>query len=135
VVLTKAGPSVYIERLRPDDMTGAFLAQLPDVPPARGTSICAPPVEPAQHSIMTRARSSIRDDRHRLEALMKQPRTGGAKLYGARRDHRGIRQRSTNWITVVDTQSGRWVTYLTEDGAINAVPGTRQILASQLTKL
>lgn len=134
VVLAKTGDSVHLERLRPGDMIGAFVAQLPDVPPARGAPIRVPPPGPAPQTIMARVQST-RDSRRKLEAVMRQPRIGGAKLYGARRDHLGARQRSANWITVVDAQSGRWVTSRSGDGTVNAVPGTRQVLVSKLMEL
>jgi hypothetical protein len=135
VILKRTHESVHIERPKPKDMVAAFLAQLPSARPARAAPIFVPRSEPARRGLMVANRPSRKDDRVRLVALMKEPRTSGSMLYCARRDHAGTRRRSPTWITVVDARSGRWIIYVTPDGAVNVVPGTQKALTEKLVTL
>jgi hypothetical protein len=141
-LLARNGDTVHIERVRPEDLIGAFLAQLPEVPPARAAAISVRAQDigkaPERRGYMVRNRPGVDPHLRRLNAVMKEPRLGGGKLYTAHRDHTGARWRSKSWITVVDVLSGRWAIYTTGEGeqrCVNAVPGTRQFLASRLAAL
>jgi hypothetical protein len=135
LVLKRTGQSVHLEQVRPERVIGALLDQLPEVPAAREAPICVPPGEPVRNGFLIRNRPSAKDDRVRLAKLVRQPRVGGGMLYAASRDRTGTRRRSREWITIIDTGTGRWVIYVASDGAVIAVPGTRQVLAGKLAEL
>ena len=70
----------------------------------------------------------------RLDALLEAQRLHVAKVYAARRDDAGNRQRSERWVTVLDLVDGRWALTVRRN-RINARPGTPRLLAENLTDL
>lgn len=144
IVVTRTGDSVRLEPADPDRLVETLVRRLPDVPPGHGDSVSVLAAEFASRgdrqpgSIMRRSGSGRSDQARRLDALLKEPRLGGAKLYAAARDRAGVRSRSVEWLTVLDLVTGRWVVYPTlgrGERAINAVPGTPQLLATKLGEL
>lgn len=144
VTVTRTGDTVRFEPADPDRLVEAFVQRLPEVPAGRGDSVSVLATEFASRggrqagSIMRRSGSGRSDQARRLDALLKEPRRGGAKLYAAARDRAGVRTRSAEWLTVLDLTGGRWVVYPTlgrGERAINAVPGTPQLLATKLGEL
>ncbi len=144
VAVVRGGERVRFEVVDPDRLVEAFVQRLPDLRPATGDSVSVLATEFANRSsrqagsIMRRTGSGRSDSARRLDALLKEPRTGGAKLYAAARDRTGVRTRSAEWLTVLDLDAGRWLVYPTlgrGERAINAVPGTPHLLATKLGEL
>lgn len=147
VVLTRVGEQVQIAKADPNLLVETLIRELPDVPAGRGDSISVREADnesassrPAGGSVMRRAGGPRRPEQARqLDELLNAPRIGLAKLYAARRDQYGDRVRSRDWITVIDLPThGRWLVYPTlgrGERAINAIPGTPQLLATKLTEL
>ena len=144
VAVVRTGERVRFEAVDPDRLVEALVQRLPDVRPGSGDSVSVLATEFANRSsrsegsIMRRTGSGRSDSARRLDALLKEPRTGGAKLYAAARDRAGVRTRSAEWLTVLDLAAGRWLVYPTlgrGERAVNAVPGTPQLLAAKLGEL
>jgi hypothetical protein len=144
VAVVRTGDRVRFEVADPERPAEGLVHRLPDVRAGLGDSISVLDTEFRARggrepgSIMRRSGSGRSDGARRLDALLKEPRTGGAKLYAAVRDRAGVRMRSAEWLTVLDLAGGRWVVYPTLGRgarAINAVPATPQLLAAKLDEL
>jgi len=143
VAVVRAGDRVRFEVAEPDRLVESLVDRLPGAPGGRGESVSvlatafgASGRQPG--SIMRPSGSGRSDAARRLDALLKEPRLGGAKLYAAARDRAGVRSRSAEWLTVLDLASGRWVVYPTlgrGERAFNAVPATPRLLAAKLGEL
>lgn len=87
---------------------------------------------------MRRAAGARPESARRLDALLDARRASVTKLYAAKRDADGIRQRSERWVTVLDLVDGRWVLTVRQSRqgrCIRAVPGAGQVLNSGLREL
>ncbi|OLF11262.1 ESX secretion-associated protein EspG [Actinophytocola xanthii] len=128
--------------IRPEELTRAFLAQLPAVPPAAGRLVSAPyqeflaTVDPAEDGFAgfgTRQSPEVRT----IRAVLDRPRTGGGSLYTAGRTSAvGSRQRADQPLNYVDTTTGRWLTQLdlTANGTLAVLrPGSVDLVAEYLT--
>ncbi len=144
VTVVRSGDRVRFEVTEPDRLVEALVHRLPNVRAGAGDAVSVLATEfgsrsgRAAGSIMRRTGSGRSDGARRLDALLKEPRVGGAKLYAAARDRAGVRSRSAEWLTVLDLAAGRWVVYPTlgrGERAINAVPATPHVLAAKLSEL
>ena len=144
VAVVRVGDRVRFEPADPERLAEGLALRLPDAWAARGDAVSVLDNEFRARSnrepgsIMRRSGSGRSDGARRLDALLKEPRVGGAKLYAAARDRAGVRTRSTEWLTVLDLAGGRWVVYPALGRgarAINAVPATPQLLAAKLDEL
>ena len=140
--LTRRGDRVAFRRIGPDRLAAALLEQLEEVPPGRGEAISVREVEVARvgpRPVLRRASDAARSEQaRRLDALLRAPRRGGAKLYAARRDDAGNRVRSRAWLDLVDLPDGRWAVYTTTsrgERTIHAVTATAQFVAERLDDL
>lgn len=73
-----------------------------------------------------------------LDALLKAQRVAVSKLYTAKRDMNGVRQRSERWLTVLDLVDGRWalsVSQVRGERWIHAAPGTHQYIGDRVLEL
>ena len=144
VAVVRIGDRVRFEPVDADRLADALVYRLPDVRAGFGDSVSVLDAEFRARSnrepgsIMRRSGSGRSDAVRRFDALLKEPRVGGAKLYAAARDRAGARTRSAEWLTVLDLAGGRWVLYPTlgrGERAFNAVPATPQLLAAKLDEL
>ncbi|HEV7652130.1 MAG TPA: ESX secretion-associated protein EspG [Actinophytocola sp.] len=144
VAVVRNGDRVRFEPADPDRPAEGLVYRLPDVRAGAGDSVSVLDTEFRARgnrepgSIMRRSGSGRSDGARRLDALLKEPRAGGAKLYAAVRDRAGVRTRAAEWLTVLDLAGGRWVVYPTlgrGERAVNAVPATPQLLAAKLDEL
>ncbi|MDQ3578455.1 MAG: ESX secretion-associated protein EspG, partial [Actinomycetota bacterium] len=145
VLAERIDDKVTFERIDPDRLVDSFVFRLPNVPVGRGipiTTRATDYVGPTSQDVggfrMSHTKPTQPPEARRLAELMRAPRVGGGKLYAAKRDHRGTRVRSANWLNVVDiAQQGRWLVYTTGRGeqSINAVPGTPQTIGTKLIEL
>lgn len=144
VAVVRIGDRVRFEPVDPDRLAEAVVLRLPDVRAGIGDAVSVLATEFRARSnrepgsIMRRSGSGRSDGARRLDALLKEPRIGGAKLYAAVRDRAGVRTRSAEWLTVLDLAGGRWLTYPTlgrGERAFNAVPATPQLLTAKLDEL
>jgi len=140
--LSRHGDRVRFRRIGADRLAEALVDQLPDGPPGRGESISvreAEVTEAGPRPVLRRASGPTRSAQARqLDALLRTPRHGAAKLYAARRDDNGNRIRSREWLTLLDLANGRWAVYTTtgrSEQAVNAVAATPTLVATRLTEL
>ncbi len=139
-VVTRRGDRVAFRRTRPERLAEAVVERLPDVPAGRGESISVREAETnKQRQLMRRPSGAPRSEQaRRLDALLRAPRSGGAKLYAARRDDAGQRIRSQGWLDLFDLPDGRWAVYATTgrgERAVNAVPAPRSLVVAKLHDL
>lgn len=141
VAVTRSGDRVRFEAADPDRLVEALVHRLPEAWPGSGDSISVLATELGRRpagSIMRPMGSGRSEGARRLDALLREPRVGGAKLYAAARDRAGVRSRSAEWLTVLDLAGGRWIVYPTLGRgarAVNAVPATPHLLAAKLGEL
>jgi hypothetical protein len=144
VSVLRTGERVRFERQEPEKMVDALVWSLPDVPVGRGEAISIGHSEfhssqsRAPGSVMRRSASARPDAARRLDALLDAPRRFVTKIYAAKKDSRGVRQRSERWVTVLDLVDGRWAVSVTQarrEKWISAAPGTPQLLAERLGEL
>jgi hypothetical protein len=145
VGVVRSGESVRVERCELDRMVDALVWQLPDIPVARGDAISVGHAEfhasysRVSGSVMRRAAGARPESARRLDALLDARRASVTKLYAAKRDLSGVRQRSGRWLTVLDlVDGGRWalsVTHARQQKWINAAPGTPQVIGERLHEL
>lgn len=141
VVLTRTGDRVTVDIVESDRLVESMIHRLPDVPAGHGAaiSIRAADLAGAGGEVLRAPVLGRPQEARRLDALLRAPRSGGARLYTARRDQGGTRHRAKECVTVLDiAQHGRWIAYATTgrgERAVNAVPATAQLLAATLTGL
>jgi hypothetical protein len=141
VAVMRAGELVTFERIDSEELVNEFVYRLPDVRPGDGAavSVRAADVGARQSgAILRRSQPNRPDAARRLEALLQEPRLGGAKLYAAKRDPDGNRRRSPEWLTLLDLISGRWLVHPTlgrGERTINAAPGSPPLIAAKLAEL
>jgi hypothetical protein len=143
VLLTRTGETVRFERCDADRTVEELVWRLPEVAVGRGDTISvshndfhAP--QRAAGSVMRRSASTRPDSARRLDALLKAQRHAVTKLYVAKRDADGVRQRSEQWLTVLDLVEGRWALSVVQSRRekwINAAPGTPQVIGERLGEL
>jgi hypothetical protein len=140
--LTRRNDQATFRRVSADRLAEALVERLPEVPPGRGESISVREAEVARaeaRPVLRRASGPPRSEQaRRLDALLRAPRRGIAKLYAAHRDDTGNRVRSREWLTLLDLPGGRWAVYTTagrSERAVNAVPATPALVATRLTEL
>lgn len=143
VRLVRSGDAVRVERCDPERLVDALVERLPGVPAARGDSLSVGHAEfharsQAPGSVMRKAGVARPEAARRLDALLGAKRRYVTKLYAAKRDSRGVRQRSQRWITVIDVADGRWALSVVQGKRgkwINAAPGTPSLIADRLGEL
>jgi hypothetical protein len=144
VLVVRSGERVRFERCDLDRMVEAFVWRLPDNGVAHGEPFSVrhadfhAPRGRAEGSVMRRSSPARPEGARRLDALLKAPRLAVAKLYTAKRDMNGIRQRSERWLTVLDLVDGRWalsVSQVRGERWINAAPGTHQHIGDRVLEL
>jgi hypothetical protein len=141
VCLVRHGDSVRFERCAHDRLAEALVSRLPESAIGRGDAITVSHAEfhARQRGNLMRTPARARPvEARRLDALLDVRRVHVAKVYAAKRDDAGNRQRSRRWVTVLDLVDGRWA--LTVDRArqqdwISARPGTPAVLAAKLAEL
>lgn len=144
VLVVRSGERVRFERCDLDRMVETLVWRLPDVGVAHGEPFSVrhsdfhAPRGRAEGSVMRRSSSARPEGARRLDALLKGQRVTVAKLYAAKRDMNGVRQRSERWLTVLDLVDGRWalsVAQVRGERWINAAPGTHQHIADRVLEL
>lgn len=141
VAVMRAGDLVTFERIDAEELVNEFVYRLPDVRAGVGEAIAVRAADVGARqsgAIMRRTQPSRPDGARRLEALLQEPRLGGAKLYAANRDQDGNRRRSREWLTLLDLISGRWLVHPTlgrGERTIHAAPGSAPLLAARLGEL
>lgn len=143
VCLVRLGDTVRVERCDPERMLAQLVERMPENVVGRGDPISVGHEEfhtrsRAQGSVMRRAGQTRPEAARRLDALLAAQRRHVTKLYAAKRDAGGARQRSERWLTVLDLVDGRWVLSVTEARRqkwINAAPGTASLLSDRLVEL
>lgn len=141
VAVMRAGDLVTFERVGAEELVNEFVYRLPDVRAGDGDAIAVRAADIGARQaggIMRRSQPSRPDGIRRLEALLHEPRLGGAKLYAANRDQDGNRRRSREWLTLLDLISGRWLVHPTlgrGERTIHAAPGSAPLIAAKLGEL
>lgn len=144
VSVVRSGDSARFERCAADRMLEELVRRLPEVAAGRGDSLSVSHAEfhasqsRAPGSVMRRAAAARPDGARRLDALLDTQRLHVTKVYAAKRDDAGFRQRSQRWVTVLDLVDGRWVLSVVQSRQvkwINAAPGNSQVVAAKLTEL
>ena len=142
VSAVRVGDTVRFELCAADRMIEVLVSRLPEVPAGRGAAFT---VGHADFHSRSRAGTIMRptgptrpEKARRLDALLDTRRRYVTKIYAAKRDDDGCRQRSQRWVTVLDLVDGRWVLSVTQargEKWIGAGPGTSQVIADRLTEL
>lgn len=143
VIVVRSGERVRVERCDVDRMIESLVWRLPDVAVGHGEAISVRHADfhargRADGSVMRRSAAARPEGARRLDALLKAQRLAVTKLYAAKRDLNGVRQRSERWLTVLDLVDGRWALSVAQGRGerwINAAPGTPQLIASKLVEL
>jgi hypothetical protein len=144
VLVVRSGERVRFERCDLDRMVETLVWRLPDHGVAYGEPFSVrhsdfhAPRGRAEGSVMRRSSSARPEGARRLDALLKAQRTAVAKLYTAKRDMNGVRQRSERWLTVLDLVDGRWalsVAQVRGERWITAAPGTHQHIGDKVLEL
>lgn len=144
VLVVRSGERVRFERCDLDRMIETLVWRLPDVGVTPGEPFSVrhndfhAPRGRADGSVMRRSTAARPEGARRLDALLNAQRVTVAKLYAARRDVNGVRQRSARWLTVLDLVDGRWalsVSQVRGERWINAAPGTGRYIADRVLEL
>jgi hypothetical protein len=145
VVVVRQAERVRFERIDAEKMLTRLAFLLPDVQPGRGDAISVSSADfhsstaRIEGSVMRRPASARPEAARRLDALLKADRVSLAKLYAAKRDARGARVRSEQWLTVLDLAAGgRWALSVSDHRGqkwINAVPGSDDVIVGRLDGL
>jgi hypothetical protein len=144
VSVLRVGETLRFERRDADQMVDALVWSLPEVAAGRGEAVSVSHAEfhasqsRAPGSVMRRASAARPEGARRLDALLDLPRRYVSKIYAAKRDAGGNRQRSERWLTVLDLVDGRWalsVTQARRQKWIRAAPGTPQLVGDWVTEL
>ena len=140
--VSRRGDRVQVQRVSSSRLAEAVVERLPDVPPGSGQPIAVREAEATRSGsrpVLRRSSGPGRSDQaRRLDALLRTPRQGVAKLYAARRDDGGDRIRSRVWLDLIDLSEGRWAVYTTAgrgERTINAVAADPARVAAKLTDL
>ncbi len=144
VLVVRSGERVRFEPCDLDRMVETLVWRLPDVGVARGEAFSVlhsdfhAPRGRTDGGVMRRTAPARPEGARRLDALLKTERITVAKLYAAKRDGNGVRQRSERWLTVLDTAQGRWAVSVTESRRqqwIHVAPGSQQYIADRVLEL
>lgn len=144
VLVVRSGERVRFERCDLDRMVETLVWRLPDNGVARGEPFSVrhsdfhAPRGRSEGSVMRRSTAARPEGARRLDALLKAERLAVAKLYTAKRDMSGVRQRSDRWLTVLDLVDGRWalsVSQVRGERWISAAPGTHQHIGDKVLEL
>jgi hypothetical protein len=141
VSVVRSGHDVRFERCAADRMVATLVARLPDVPVARGDAISVSHADfqpTSAGTVLRRSTPSRPKEARRLDELLDARRVSVTKLYAAKRDDEGVRQRSDRWLTLLDVTDGRWALSVrqTRRGKwINAAPGTPRLVEDGLEEL
>ncbi|HEY7591830.1 MAG TPA: ESX secretion-associated protein EspG [Actinophytocola sp.] len=135
VLAIREDDEVTIAQIRPESLPQVLVAQIPDVPPARGEA----------HNIMRSEAVAAVGGRHRTEAgvgsrpaprevravqqIAALPTTGGGELYVAVRDRASRRRPVANPLRYADTSMGRWLNLMSDAGG-----GEQRVLVAPATK-
>jgi hypothetical protein len=135
VLAIRDGDDVMINQIHPEALPQVLVAQIPDLPPARGDAI----------NVMRSEAASAVGGRHRTEAgvgsrpaprevravqqIASLPTTGGGELYVAVRDRAARRRGATYPLRYADTVTGRWLNHMSDAGG-----GEQRVLVAPATK-
>jgi ESX secretion-associated protein EspG len=135
VLAIRDGEDIMLNQIRPESLPEVLVAQIPDVPPARGEA----------HNILRSEAVAAVGGRQRTEAgvgsrlappevravqaIAEQPSTGGGELYVAVRDRMSRRKPVPYPLRYADTVTGRWLNHMTDaDG------GEQRVLVAPASK-
>jgi hypothetical protein len=142
VSAVRVGDNVRFERCDADQLVEVLVSRLPEVPAGRGDSFSIGHADFHSRSragtVMRRSAPTRPETARRLDTLLDARRRYVTKLYAAKRDDDGFRQRSQRWVTILDLVDGRWVLSVTQargEKWISAGPGTSQVVADRLVEL
>lgn len=145
VLAVRDGDEVTLNQIRPESLPQVLVAQVPDMPPARGKA----------HSVLRSEALVAVGGRQRTEAgvgsrpapadvravqqITAQPVTGGGELYVAVRDRLGRRRAVAYPLRYADTVSGRWLNLMTDAGGgehrVLLAPASRADLIGRLQEM
>ncbi len=143
------GDAVKVETVPGDQVTGALISVLPDMPLASGAVVSLPSAEldaavrdvtergddsDAAFTAALQARGVRSDDARNLVALLGGERTGFGKIGVAVRDSAGHRHRSSKVVQVIDTHRSRSVIY-TRAAYTVAAPADTSLLVRVVDEL
>jgi len=142
VSAVRAGNTVRFERCAADQLVDVLVSRLPEVPVGHGDSFSVGHADFHSKSpagtVMRRTAPTRPETARRLDALLDARRRYVTKIYAAKRDDDGCRQRSKRWVTILDLVDGRWVLSVTQargEKWIGAGPGTSQVISDGLVEL
>lgn len=135
ILAIRDGDEISLNQIRPESLPEVLVAQIPDVPPARGDA----------HNVLRSEAVAAVGGRHRTEAgvgsrpapaevravqqIAAQPLTGGGELYVAIRDRMSRRRPVTHPLRYADTVTGRWLNLTADTG-----DGDQRVLLAPATK-
>jgi hypothetical protein len=145
ILAIRDGDEISLNQIRPESLPQVLVAQIPDVPPARGEA----------HNVLRSEAVAAVGGRHRTEAgvgsrpapadvraiqqISSQPVTGGGELYVAVRDRMSRRRGVAHPLRYADTVTGRWLNVTTDAGGgeqrVMVAPGTKADLVRRLQEM
>ena len=145
ILAIRDGDEISLNQIRPESLPEVLVAQVPDVPPARGDA----------HNVMRSEAVAAVGGRHRTEAgvgsrpapaevravqqIASQPVTGGGELYVAVRDRMSRRRPVAYPLRYADTVTGRWLNLTADAGGgeqrVLVAPATRADLVRRLQEM
>jgi hypothetical protein len=144
---------IHVRPIRSDDLAVSIVGLMPPLRPGRGQSVSIPwdvyrelIENGAYHESgsggfleQNTQRTRLERDADVLLALLKQPRLGGGRIYGAARPKLGRKRKTEFPVTYLDNESGRWLLKHkpSSNGDVWAVatPATPDLLVTELTDL
>lgn len=144
VLVVRSGERVRFEPCDLDRMVETLVWRLPDAGVAQGEAFAVrhadfhAPRGRGGGTVMRRSAPARPEGARRLDTLLNAERRTVAKLYAAKRDMSGVRQRSERWLTVLDLVDGRWavsVSQVRRERWINVAPGTHQYIGDRVLEL
>lgn len=142
VSAVRVGDSVRFERCAADQLVEVLVSRLPEAPAGRGDSFSVGHADFHTRSragtVMRRTTPTRPEQARRLDVLLDARRRYVTKIYAAKQDADGCRQRSERWVTILDLMDGRWVLSVTQargEKWISAGPGTPQVISDRLVEL
>jgi hypothetical protein len=143
----------HVQPIRADELALSVVNLMPPLRPGKGRSITLP-LDVYEQLIengsyhesggggvleQNQVRSRLERDADEMLALLKQPRLGGGRLYGAARPRMGRRRKTQFPVTYLDNESGRWLLKHKPSGNgdvwVVVSPATPELLVAELNEL
>lgn len=145
ILAVREGPTVTITQIRPEMLPNALVAQTPDVAPSRGEAVSVlrsdmlATVGGRQRTAAGVGMRPAPPEVRIVQQVIAKPTTGTGELYVAVRDRMGRRTPVRTPLRYADTETGRWLNYMTPAGEgderVLVAPASRNDLAGRLQEM